>query len=354
MVAGRGTTQYLLRKLSERKVRKVWEKIGAKKINKVIEVSRLTKRFGNISAVNQITFNVIRGEIFGFLGPNGAGKTTTQRILTGIIEASSGSASIMGFDIKTQALYAKEQIGVVPEMTNVYVDLSAWDNLMLIGSLYGVSKRIRTTRATELLNLFNLYERKNEKTRVFSKGMKQKLLLCMALVHDPKILFLDEPTTGLDVQSSRLIREKILEFNRRGVSVFLTTHNIAEADQLCNRIAIIDHGKIAIIDKPESLKRAFQSVQAIEVSFSELIKDENELREIKGVNKAQKAGDKFRIYTDNPGELIAHLINFSRQQGLRILSLNTLGPDLEEVFVKITEEHRGWNHGKEKSNIESI
>lgn len=320
----------------------------------IIEVENLTKTFGEILAVDNISFEVERGEIFGFLGPNGAGKTTTQRILTGIIKASSGSASIVGFDVKARAFYFKSQIAVVPEIANVYIDLSAWNNLMLIGSLYGVSKRIRITKAKELLKLFSLHERKNEKTRTFSKGMKQRLLLCMALMHNPEILFLDEPTVGLDVQSSRLIREKVLEFNKQGVTVFLTTHNIAEADQLCDRIAIIDHGKIAVIDKPENLKRAFQSVQAIEASFTESIKDEDELKKMKGVNKVQKAGDKFKFYTDDPDELIAQIMNFSRQRSLKIVSLNTLGPDLEEVFVKITEEHKGWNYGKEKCNFKPI
>ncbi len=305
-----------------------------------IQVSNLTKLYGKILAVDRINFEVKRGEIFGFLGPNGAGKTTTQRILTGIIKANSGTVSIMGLDIETESFYAKRQIAVVPEIANVYIDLSAWSNLMLIGSLYGISKKNRTTKAEELLKLFNLYERKDGKTKTFSKGMKQKLLLAMALMSEPKILFLDEPTSGLDVQSSRLIREKILEFNRQGMTVFLTTHNIAEADQMCNRVAIVNHGKIAVVDTPEKLKKEFQSMQVVEVLFDKEVQNMKGLEKIRGISKIQKVNDKFKIYTEDRNYLIRQIINFSHQEKLKVISLNTLNPDLEEVFLKIVEEHK--------------
>ncbi len=319
-----------------------------------IEAKGLTKKYANVTAVNNIDFQVKKGEIFGFLGPNGAGKTTTQRILTGVITATSGKASILGYDIGRETFRAKNRIGVVPELANIYIDLSAWSNLMLIGQLYGVSEEDRIKKSTELLRIFNLYERKDEKTKVFSKGMKQKLLLCMALIHNPQLLFLDEPTSGLDVVSSRLIREMIAKFNQEGVTIFLTTHNIQEADELCDRIAVIDHGLIATIDSPENLKKEFQSMQAIEVAFNPPIKSEDDLKKIEYVNKVQKIGDKFKLYTDNPDELIRQLLNFSQKRNLNILSLNTLGPDLEEVFVKITEEHKGWSYGKEKSFSKTV
>ncbi len=320
-------------------------------MNPAIEVKGLSKQYPDVLAVNNINFQVEQGEIFGFLGPNGAGKTTTQRILTGIIKPSAGSAKVMGFDIERQAFRAKSGIGVVPEMANAYTDLSAWDNLMLIGRLYGVSKEKRIERTTELLKIFNLYERRDEKVRVFSKGMRQRLLLCMALIHSPKLLFLDEPTSGLDVVSSRLIRKMIAEFNNKGVTIFLSSHNIQEADELCHRIAIIDHGLIATIDTPGNLKKEFQSAQVIEVIFDALIKDEGNLAKIGYVNKARRTGDKFELFTDNPNELIAGLLDFSKQRNLKIVSLNTLGPDLEEVFIKITEEHKGWDYERKKPSF---
>ena len=306
----------------------------------VITVSGLTKSYGSLIAVDHIDFEVKKGEIFGFLGPNGAGKTTTQRVLTGIIPPTSGKVSVLGYDIKTEAFYAKSQIGVVPEVANVYVDLSAWDNLMLIGSLYGVAKQEKIKRAKELLNAFDLYGRRDVKTKSFSKGMKQRLLLCMGLIHSPRLVFLDEPTSGLDVASSRLIREMILKFNKEGVTIFLTTHNIKEADELCGRIAIINHGTIAAVDNPENLKKKFQSSQIIEVVFNAPVKDES-LREISQVHKLQRTGDKFKLWTDNPERLITELLDFSREKNVKITNLNTLGPDLEEVFLKITEEYRG-------------
>lgn len=318
----------------------------------VIQVLGLTKSYGSLLAVNHINFEVEKDEIFGFLGPNGAGKTTTQRILTGVIAPTSGKVSVLGYDIKTEAFYAKSQIGVVPEMANVYIDLSAWDNLMLMGSLYGVPRQEKIKKAEELLNAFDLYGRKNEKTKGFSKGMKQRLLLCMGLIHNPLLLFLDEPTSGLDVVSSRLIKEMISKFNKEGVTIFLTTHNIREADELCSRIAIIDHGMIAAIDKPANLKKEFQSVQVIEVAFNAPVKEED-LKEVGYVNKLQKAGDKFKLYTDNPEKLIVKLLDFSQARNLKISSLNTLGPDLEEVFVKITEEHKGWDYEKKKPDFKS-
>ncbi len=306
-----------------------------------IQVSNLTKLYGKRLAVDRINFEVKKGEIFGFLGPNGAGKTTTQRILTGIIKANSGTVSIMGLNIETESFYAKRQIGVVPEIANVYIDLSAWNNLMLIGSLYGISKKNRTTKAEELLKLFNLYGRKNEKTKTFSKGMKQRLLLAMALMSEPKILFLDEPTSGLDVQSSRLIREKILEFNRQqGMTVFLTTHNIAEADQMCNRVAIVNYGKIAVIAPPEKLKKEFQSMQVVEVLFNKEIWNKRELEKMRGVSKIQKVNDKLKIYTEDTDYLIRQIIDFSHQEKLKIISLNTLDPDLEEIFLKIIQGYK--------------
>ncbi|MBS7633823.1 ATP-binding cassette domain-containing protein, partial [Candidatus Bathyarchaeota archaeon] len=210
-----------------------------------VAVHNLTKHYGDITAVDNISFEVKQGEIFGFLGPNGAGKTTTIRILTGIIKPDEGKAIIMEHDIEKEPLQAKQIMGIVPEMSNAYIDLSAWDNLMLIGELYGVSKKQRIERAKRLLEKFGLYDRKDQLVRGFSKGMKQRLILCMALINEPAILFLDEPTSGLDVESAKLIREMITELNNAGTTVFLTTHNMEEANKLCHRIAIINHGRIA-------------------------------------------------------------------------------------------------------------
>ena len=302
-----------------------------------IRVSSLSKYFGEIRAVDGVNFQVKKGELFGFLGPNGAGKTTTQRMLTGILKPDSGTIHIMGFDLAADPFDAKMLMGVVPEMANPYIDLSAWDNLMLMGELYGAPKKKRKQKAMELLELFGLQDRKDQKTKGFSKGMKQRLILAMALIHEPTLLFLDEPTTGLDVQSARLIRNLIGELNQTGATVFLTTHNIEEANQMCDRVAIINQGRIAAIDRPENLRDTIQSSQCAVVAFDKPVGDLASLQAIENVNEVRREGDKVRLYTDRPGDVACRLVEYANTRGLRVLALNTLGPSLEDVFVHLTD-----------------
>lgn len=303
----------------------------------VVEVQNLTKIYNKLVAVDHINFQVEKGEIFGFLGPNGAGKTTTVRMLTGIIKPNQGHAIILGHDIQNEPLKAKQNIGVVPETSNAYVDLSAWQNMMLMADLYGVPKEEAETRAENLLSRLGLYERKNNKVKGFSKGMKQRLILCMALINDPVLIFLDEPTSGLDVQSSRMIREILLEFPEEGKTIFLTTHNMDEASHLCDRVAIIHNGQIAAIDRPATLKNTIKKLNSVEISFNISIKADV-LSEIPYINDIRKEGDKFIISTDNVDSLIHSLTDFAESRDLKIISLNTMAPSLEEVFVKLTGE----------------
>jgi len=306
-----------------------------------VAVHNLTKHYGDITAVDNISFEVNHGGIFGFLGPNGAGKTTTIRILTGIIKPDEGKATIMGHDIEKEPLQAKQVMGIVPEMSNAYIDLSAWDNLMLIGELYGVPKKLRIERAKRLLEKFSLYDRRDQLVRGFSKGMKQRLILCMALINEPSILFLDEPTSGLDVESAKLMREMITELNDGGITVFLTTHNMEEANKLCDRIAIINHGRIAAIDTPENLRMKSSSLQSIEASFDYMV-NMDDLAKIPCVKQVEKMGDKIKFYTSDPNEALHCVMNYARLHNLRIITLNTLAPSLEDVFLKLTQtKHEG-------------
>jgi len=303
-----------------------------------VTVSNLTKCFGPVLAVDHINFEVKREEIFGFLGPNGAGKTTTIRILMGIIKPDEGSARVMGYDILRETLKVKQISGVVPEVANAYIDLTGWQNLMLIGELYGVPKRERTEKAESLLRELGLYERRNQLVRGFSRGMKQRLIFCMALVNDPQMLFLDEPTSGLDVESARHIRKLIQEYNKNGKTIFLSTHNMDEANQLCDRIAIINHGEIAAIDSPERLRMKSSGLQSVEVGFDKPV-GVDEVLHITGIREMKKMGDKIRLYTDNPDKVIDSLVDYARSKNLRIISINTLKPSLEDVFVELTREH---------------
>jgi ABC-2 type transport system ATP-binding protein len=215
--------------------------------------------------------------------------------------------------------------------------MSAWDNLMFIGELYGVDKLTREARAKQLLEAFQLYDRRSDRLLGYSKGMKRRVRIAAALLHRPEVLFLDEPTGGLDVQSSRLIRSIIRELNREGVTVFLTTHYIDEADQLCDRVAIIRQGKIVVEGSPEKLKSSLQGEHVVEVSFD---RDGHALERLlhsrPDVRDITRHGDKCQIRTSDPSLVIAEVAQFARSNGLKIVSLNTKEPSLEDVFVRHT------------------
>jgi ABC-2 type transport system ATP-binding protein len=302
-----------------------------------IEVSHLSKRFGALTALDGISFSVAEGETFGFLGPNGAGKTTTIRILTGISAPSGGTARIFGNDIIQDPITTRKQLGIVHETSNIYDDLTAWQNLMFAAELYTVKKGVRDKRAGELLDLFGLLDRRNDRVRGFSKGMKRRLTLAMGLINDPRLLFLDEPTSGLDVQSNIIIREVIRDLTAQGVTVFLTTHNIEEANLTCDRVAIINRGRIAAIDSPERLKKTIQSAQSVEVAFDKAVPGRMEdLRLIPDVSEVRKEGDKFRLFTEDPASVIPAVMAYAQTSNSRVLSINTFGPSLEDVFIRLT------------------
>ena len=307
-----------------------------------IKADNLTKYYGDLLAVDHIGFTVHRGEVFGFLGPNGAGKTTTQRMLTTLLEPTEGRIVINGHDVARDAYPVKRQMGLVPEESNVYTELTAWDNLMFTARLYRMGRTERAARARELLEGFGLWEKRDVKLEDFSKGMRRRLSIAMAVIHRPMLLFLDEPTPGLDAQSARAIRELIRRLNAEGTTVFLTTHHIEEANQLCDRVAIIDRGQIAAIDTPERLKRTFQRVQSVEVALEpEGSVHAEPLAALPGVSTQVKMGDKWRLYTDDPSALLPRLMDYAHSQGLSVVSLSTLGPSLEDVFLAITGQQVG-------------
>jgi ABC-2 type transport system ATP-binding protein len=290
----------------------------------VIEVSQLSKVYATgkasspLRAVDNIDFTVREGEVFGFLGPNGAGKTTTIRMLTGLSRPTSGQARVLGFDLGRDVTRIKKHIGVVPEMSNLYDELSAFDNLVFAMQLYGVPRRERTARAEELLDRFRLSAKRNAPFAKLSRGMKRALTIAAGLAHRPPLIFLDEPTTGLDVMSARGLRQTIAALRDEGVTVFLTTHYLEEAERLCDRIAIIVKGRIVALDTVEGLKSTVQHQPIVEVTLA----DANNCIETRRT----------------AGEDIARLVNTALAQadGWRVLSVNTLRPTLEDVFVKLT------------------
>ncbi|ASJ14477.1 ATP-binding cassette domain-containing protein [Thermococcus radiotolerans] len=304
---------------------------------KAIEVVGLTKYYGSFLAVDNVSFEVRKGEIFGFLGPNGAGKTTTVRTITGVLRPNSGEIRVLGYDMldEREKIKARERTGIVPEMANPYVDLTAMQNLRLMGELYGMGRGEIEKRSVELLKLFDLYEKRNMKVRAFSKGMRQRLILAMAMISDPELLILDEPTSGLDVISARLIKDVIREEKRKGKTIFMTTHNMIDANELCERIGIIRKGRLIAIDTPEKLKQLVRGSVSVEVSFEPM---KLETSSISSAIRVELMGDKARVFTNDPDATVKELVYYAERKGLRIVSLRTLSPSLEDVFIKLVGE----------------
>ena len=300
-----------------------------------IEAGHLIKRFGTVTAVNDVSLTVREGETFGFLGPNGAGKTTTIRLLTGVLTPDAEDVRINGIDIHRHPLDAKMQMGVIPESSTVYGDLSAEQNLHLSGKMYGMPRALRDERIDEILLQMGLSEKRRNPVRTFSKGMKQRVSIACAIIHRPRVLFLDEPTSGLDVQSRRLVIETIHHMNEQGSTIFLTTHNIEEANTLCQTVCIINKGQIVAQDSPERLKKMFDTTQSVEVSFDRTVS--RDLFAAEGILRAEPCGDKWRLYTDTPDRVLKYVVGRAERESLGITSLMTSGPSLEEAFVHLTE-----------------
>jgi ABC-2 type transport system ATP-binding protein len=233
--------------------------------NHIIKVKELAKSFDGTKAVNGISFSIKSGELFGFLGPNGAGKTTTINMLTGLARPDNGTILIGGMDCSQKHRAAQHLIGVVPDESNLYPELTGFDNLCFCGALYGMPKQERKNKAHELLDIFGLKQAANRKFGGYSKGMKRKLTIAAGIIHEPQILFLDEPTTGLDVASARQLRQLISDLHQSGTTIFLTTHYIEEAQRLCDRIVFIVAGRIVKIDSVENLLQPFQNSHVVQI-----------------------------------------------------------------------------------------
>jgi ABC-2 type transport system ATP-binding protein len=303
----------------------------------LIVVTKLSKKFGEVTAVNDVSFGVRQGELFGFLGPNGAGKTTTINMLTGLARANSGSIRIAGLECSGNPKAAQHMVGVVPDDSNLYPELSGFENLCFCCALYGMPKRERRSRARELLEKFGLQEAADRKFGGYSKGMKRKLTIAAGIIHRPQILFLDEPTTGIDVASARRIRQLIAELHRAGTTIFLTTHYIEEAERLCERIAFIAKGRIVRIDSVANLLQPLQERKAMLISFSS---PANDL-----CSKLASAFPHFELQAVSTGQIrvesaaaisIGPLVRFMEDQGADVTEARRLTLSLEEAFMQVT------------------
>lgn len=299
-----------------------------------IEAHNLQKSFGPVTAVDDVSITVKEGDIFGFLGPNGAGKTTAIRMLTGVLTPDSGSVRIGGVDMLKHPLEAKLKMGVIPENGTVYSDLTAEQNILWTAKFYGMDKDSRERRCDEILARLGLHDRRNDLVRFFSKGMRQRISIACAIVHSPPVLFLDEPTTGLDVYSRRLVLDTVRYMNKEGSTVLLTTHNIEEANELCSVISIINKGKIIASGSPEKLKKQFDTRRFIEISFDQTV--EEKVFKARGFSLAEPCGDKWRVYTENADHAVKQLASMAETDNLTIVSIATSNPTLEEAFVQLT------------------
>ncbi|MEW6716742.1 MAG: ABC transporter ATP-binding protein [Chloroflexota bacterium] len=294
-------------------------------MNEIIQVESLTKIYPAdkgrlpLRAVDGIDFAIHEGEVFGFLGPNGAGKTTIIRMLTGLSRPTAGRAQVLGLDLAADLPRIKKRIGVVPEASNLYDELTAFDNLLFAMQLYGVPRRERKARAEELLRRFRLGEKRDAPFAKLSRGMKRALTIAAALAHRPPLVFLDEPTTGLDVMSARSLRGMIVSLRDEGVTVFLTTHYLEEAERLCDRVAIIVKGKIVALDTVAGLRSGAQRKTIVEVTLA----------------GADGQPEKRRLECEDGVESAVQRL-LGETGGRRVLSIETLRPSLEDVFVQLT------------------
>ena len=296
----------------------------------VIEVKNLYKSYGDVKAVTGINFSVSKGEIFGMLGPNGAGKTTTMEIVEGIRNADSGEVEVLGMNIRQHQRQVKANIGVQLQTTSLYPRLSVREVLDLFGSFFP-----RHVSADKLIEMVELEDSSSKLCINLSGGQQQRLSVALAMVNDPSILFLDEPTSGLDPQSRHNIW-KVIEYVRsEGKSVFITTHYMEEAERLCDRLAIVDHGKIIVTDRPKTLIAQHFKEEAIEFELDEHI-DEEVFRQMAGVTNAQLENGKMIIYSSEVPITISALMELAKQRNIQLTNLYVRRATLEDVFLKLT------------------
>lgn len=301
----------------------------------MISVQNLSKKFGSTEALKGISFEIKAGEFFGLLGPNGAGKTTTISIMSTILEPDGGSVNIAGFDLKKNPTECKKTIGVVPQEIALYNELSAWDNLLFWGSLYSVSKSDLTKRAEETLKLFGLYDRKNDKVKTYSGGMKRRINIASALLHRPQVLFMDEPTVGIDPQSRNLIFEVVEKLHHDGMTIVYTTHYMEEAERFCNRIGIIDNGQIIAQGTLDELKSSSAMKETIVVSCRNL---SNPMQEkiAAGWNDIKRIENSIHFYSSNVKNDLSGIIVKCNEAGLDVSNIDIQKVNLESIFLNLT------------------
>ena len=303
----------------------------------IIQALEISKTFKDVKAVEEVSFKIAKGELFGFLGPNGAGKTTTINMLTGLARPDKGAIFIDGIESSTNLKTTQHLMGIVPDESNLYPELTGFENLMFCGALYGMGKAERERRTCQLLRQFGLTQSASRKFSKYSKGMKRKLTIAAGIIHSPLILFLDEPTTGIDIASARQIRQLIYDLNQEGTTIFLTTHYIEEAERLCQRIAFIVSGKIVRIDTIENLMKLTENRYIVQFTLSKEIKNLTTIIEEKSseVKAHISSGTILCVESQRPIP-IGPYVRLVESFGAETTEARNIRPSLEEIFVEIT------------------
>jgi len=326
-----------------------------------IETKSLSKIFGDLSAVDDISFKVEQGEIFGFLGPNGAGKSTTMMILTTLLKPTSGQALVSGYDVMTQPKQVRQSIGYVQQETTVDEYLTGRENLLLQARLNHIPKDQINARIDEVLELIELSDKQKDPVVTYSGGMRKRLDIAGGLLHRPKVLFLDEPTVGLDIQTRRKIWEYIKKIHKEfEMTIFLTTHYMEEADQLCNRVGIIDGGKIQVIDSPQNMKSAMgNEVISLTLESDDLESFLLDLKKIDLIKKINQDQNKIILFASKGTEVIPKIFQISSNLGIKITSISLTQPTLDDVFISYTgheirSEDGGFNRKREHAKMKRL
>jgi ABC-2 type transport system ATP-binding protein len=302
-----------------------------------VHIDQLVKRFGDFVAVDRVSLDVAQGEIFGFLGPNGAGKSTTIRILCGLLQPSAGRASVGGFDVASQPEEIRENIGYMSQKFSLYDDLTVEENIEFFGGVYGVSNGKLAARRDYVLKMAGLEEKRNTMTRLLSGGWKQRLALGCAILHEPPILFLDEPTSGVDPIARRNFWQLIYQLSEAGHTIFVTTHYMDEAEY-CHRIALMYGGRIIALGSPEELKKSLGANHLLNLESTNLLGSMSVLEKMPGIQDVAVFGGGLHVKVEDAADSIPEIYKTLEAAGIHVLVLDAITPSMEDVFVSFIEK----------------
>jgi ABC-2 type transport system ATP-binding protein len=305
----------------------------------ILEVKDLVKNYGDFQAVKGVSFNIKEGEIFSLLGPNGAGKTTTISMLSTLYTPTSGDATIAGHSITKDPMSVRNVIGVVPQDLALYEDLTAKENLIFWGQMYGLSGKPLTSRVDEVLEQIGLTDKAKDRVKTYSGGMKRRVNIGVGLLHKPKLLFMDEPTVGIDPQSRRAILDTVKDLNKKGMTVLYTTHYMEEAEELSNRVGIFDHGQLIAIGTQKELTKQVGETETLVLHINENEDPEalaKAFREIKEVLEANVVNHEISVITPSAEDVLAAVVTKANERGIKIHSIDIREPNLEAVFLQLT------------------